>query len=123
MKRNVGGGREPGRAEGEPLSGSRRALVLLFTLTFVGLGAGAALSFNKLVLSLTETPAPSSQAFMPAGLEGGELVLDSARRLMRAQDFQGALRLLDTIPPSELAYPMARDLRAQAEAALAEGKR
>jgi hypothetical protein len=104
----------------------RGALVVAWTLAFAGLGTGVALSFERLFVSLTEAPSPSWQETMPSlstAARSEDAALHSARRLMAEGDFAAALRILDSISPDEPSYPLARELRAQAEVALrgAEG--
>jgi hypothetical protein len=103
----------------------RFALVAGWAVATVAMGAGAALSFESLCVTLTERPTPRGDlAPIPNPLEPSRdsLALRAASQLMGRGDWDGAVRVIDTISPEEPSYPLARQLRAQAERRLVAGE-
>ena len=98
---------------------SRSALVLAWTVLIAAFGGGAALSFDSLLVSLTERPAPRPASEPPLALFAPPArdtrAIESAEGLIAQGDWKGALRVIDTIPATDPAYPRARELRAEAE--------
>jgi len=82
---------------------------------------------RRLLDRLTRAPSPSSRPAPPASSLAapthGERAVADARRLLDQGEAATALALLDRISPDEPAYPFARELRRQAEAALRSGGR
>jgi hypothetical protein len=103
---------------------SRAALVFVWMIAFMGLGAGAALSFESLCARLTQKPVPGRELapLGPPEASTDSLALRSAEQRMEQGDWRGAVRLIDTISPEEPSYPLARELRAQAERRLGSGE-
>ena len=127
---------EPGQwntAEGEESRAAaspawfRRAMIGGWVVVFGLLATGAASSWDRLLDRLTRAPSPSSRPAPPASSLAapthGERAVADARRLLDQGEAATALALLDRISPDEPAYPFARELRRQAEAALRSGGR
>ena len=106
---------------------SRRAVVGGWVLVFGLLATGVASSWDRLLDRLGRAPSPSSQPAPPAtslaSPTPGERAVADARRLLDQGETAAALTVLDRISPDEPAYPFARELRRQAEAALLSGGR
>lgn len=99
----------------------RSAFALACALTFVGLGAGVGVLWERAMMRLAAPPVPRMTA-PPAPGAAATVMSDGtiaeARRLLDAGDAAGAVAVLDRVQPAEPAYPFARQLRAQAERAL-----
>ena len=106
---------------------SRRAVIGGWVLVFGLLATGVASSWDRLLDRLGRAPSPSSQPATPAtsvaAPTSGERAVADARRLLDQGETAAALMVLDRISPDEPAYPFARELRRQAEAALLSGGR
>jgi hypothetical protein len=105
---------------------SRRAVVGGWVLLFGLLATGVASSWDRLLDRLGRAPSPSSQPAPPTSVAAptpGERAVADARRLLDQGETAAALTVLDRISPDEPAYPFARELRRQAEAALLSGGR
>ena len=106
---------------------SRRAVVGGWVLLFGLLATGVASSWDRLLDRLGRAPSPSSRPAPPATSVAaptpGERAVADARRLLDQGENAAALTVLDRISPDEPAYPFARELRRQAEAALLSGGR
>jgi hypothetical protein len=91
------------------------------------LATGVASSWDRLLDRLGRAPSPSSQPAPPAtslaAPTPSERAVADARRLLDQGETAAALTVLDRISPDEPAYPFARELRRQAEAALLSGGR
>lgn len=104
----------------------RAALVLGWALALAILLATVAVSFERIVGRLSGAPRPGSAAtphlssVPPRGF--GEAAVAEARRLLESGDAARALHTLDRIPADDPALPYARQVRAQAEAALGAGR-
>ena len=117
----------PEGVEGDPQRGSaplsfrrwsRGALVAGLTIATAAFGAGAALSFETLCVSLTARPVPRGDfppLANPPEPSRDSVALRSAEQLMGRGNWKGAVLIIDTISPEEPAYPLARELRAEAE--------
>jgi hypothetical protein len=101
---------------------SRRAFALAWTLVVATLASGLAVSWESLLARLVATPSPSARLALAATRLpqplSGERSVSEARRLLDAGDAAAARSVLDQVSPSDAAYPFARQMRAQAEAAL-----
>ena len=126
--------RGPGSAAGETEESgaaaspwSRRAVVAAWVVAFALIATGVASSWDRLLDQLGRAPSPSARpAPAPASLVAlapGERAVADARRLLEQGDTAAALAILDGISPDQPAYPFARELRRQAEAALRSGGR
>lgn len=106
------------RAPGYP----RAALVLGWVVALLVLLGSVAASWERIVGNLSGAPRPASAGAPPmtsVPLRGlGEAAVAEARRLLEAGEAASALRALDRIPADDPALPYARQVRAQAEAAL-----
>jgi hypothetical protein len=102
--------------------GQRKAVVAAWVAAFAVVGGGLAARGERLLLRLVETPRPQSMpASVPTVLpqqSAGHSALSAARELIDRGDAAGALVALGGVLPSEPAYPFARQLREEAEAAL-----
>jgi hypothetical protein len=131
----LNGGRGPWTSAGEAEerafvtspAWSRRALIGGWVVVFGVLATGVASSWDRLLDRLTRAPSPTSQPAPPASSLAaptpGERAVADARRLLEQGETAAALTVLDRISPDEPAYPFARQLRRQAEAALLSGGR
>ena len=94
---------------------------------FALLATGVGSSWDRLLDRLARAPAPSSRPAPPAtslaAPTAGERAVADARRLLDQGETAAALAVLDRISRDEPAYPFARELRRQAEAALRSGGR
>ena len=106
---------------------SRRAVIGGWVVVFGLLATGVGSSWDRLLDRLGRAPSPSSQPAPPATSVAaptpGERAVADARRLLDQGEAAAALMVLDRISPDEPAYPFARELRRQAEAALLSGGR
>jgi len=106
---------------------SRRAVIGGWVVVFGMLATGVASSWERILDRLGRAPAPTSFSAPPAtslaAPTRGERAVADARRLLEQGETAAALSILDRISPDEPAYPFARELRRQAEAALLSGGR
>jgi hypothetical protein len=102
--------------------GQRKVLVAAWAALFALIGGGLAARFEVLLREFVDTPRPRSEPGSGPTLipqqTVGQLALSTARDLIDRGDAAGALAALDRVQPSEPAYPFARQLRVEAEAAL-----
>jgi hypothetical protein len=102
--------------------GQRKVLVAGWAALFAMIGGGLAARFEVLLREFVDTPRPhSAPASAPTLIPQqtvGQVALSTARDLIERGDVVGALAALDRVQPSEPAYPFARQLRVEAEAAL-----
>jgi len=100
----------------------RAVLVFGWVIALVVLLGTVAASWERIVGNLSGAPRPDSAGAPPitsVPLRGlGEAAVAEARRLLEAGEAASALRALDRIPADDPALPYARQVRAQAEAAL-----
>jgi hypothetical protein len=100
----------------------RGVLVFGWVVALVVLIGMVAVSWERIVGKLSGAPRPSSAGAPPItsvpqrGV--GEAAVAEARRLLEVGEAASALRTLDRIPADDPALPYARQVRAQAEAAL-----
>ncbi len=105
---------------------SRRAFATAWCLLVLSLAAIVALSWERLVSRLVETPAPGTRLLPRATLAeptAGARALAEARQRVEKGELHAALDALDRIAPEDAAYPFARQLRerlAQGEPARGE---
>jgi hypothetical protein len=110
-----GEGDDDARAAGAGPLLSRRAFATFWCLLVLALGGGVAFSWEPLLSSLVEAPAPSAR--QPASASRlpeptpGERALREARERVEHGELAEALRVLDAIGPQDAAYPFARQLR------------
>lgn len=114
----------PGRSALAPrVGGSTRMLLVLGWGAALAVVLGlVATSWERIVGDLARTPRPVSQPAPPATSlrepTTAEAALAQARLLLAAGDARSALRLLEQIPTQDPNWPFARQVRAEAEAAL-----
>jgi hypothetical protein len=100
----------------------RRALLASWSLLIVSMGAGLAVSWQRIVGGLLEPPAPASRETPPAteiaAPRAGERALKQASRLLAQGDAAGAVEALNGVPADDPAYPFSLRLRLEAQAAL-----
>jgi len=100
---------------------SRRVFAAACASLFAFLGVGVASTWDGFLARLASAPAPDEaevRAVPPAiAPVEGDRALAEARRRLDAGDAAGALNALDGVAPEQPAYPMARQLRRQAEQA------
>jgi hypothetical protein len=111
----------PARAAGW----SRLATIGIWLLALALFGGTVAASFDRIVRGLAQAPRPRSRpatslATVPPSTLG-QSALAEARRLAASGDARGALQALDSIPPRDPAYPLARRIRSEAERGLFDG--
>jgi hypothetical protein len=104
-------------------SGIPRAVLVAGWAAVLGALLSAVLTrWERIVGRLMSTPRPISAPAPPVTVLSpsppGEAALLEARRLLSRGEARGALLLLDRIPARDPAYPYARRVRAEAEAAL-----
>jgi hypothetical protein len=113
--------------EGTAVPPARRAwvravLIGAWATAFASLAVGVGASWDRLLVSLSRTPSPTSRVGPPTTQvpvpPAGERALAEARELLDRGDAAGALAALDRVPPQEPAYPFARQLRTHAAAVL-----
>lgn len=101
----------------------RRALTAAWAVAFVLLSGAVVSGWERHVARLTRTPLPDPGSAPPAthyAAPGpGEQALASARAHIERGDPRGALLALARVAPEDPAYPLAQQLRAQADRALA----
>jgi hypothetical protein len=101
---------------------ARAALIGAWALAFAALAVGVGTRWDRLLVSLSRTPSPTSRAGPPTTQvpvpPAGERALAEARELLDRGDAAGALAALDRVSPQEPAYPFARQLRTHAAAVL-----
>jgi hypothetical protein len=120
-----------GRAEEAPLrtlpppsrrAWARPALIAAWGMAFASLAVGIGSRWDRLLVSLSRTPSPTSRPGPPTTQvpvpPAGERALTEARELLDRGDAAGALAALDRVSPQEPAYPFARQLRTHAAAVL-----
>lgn len=114
-------------AAGTPAPPARRAwarpvLIGAWAMAFATLAVGVGTRWDRLLVSLSRTPSPTSRAGPPTTQvpvpPAGERALAEARELLDRGDPAGALAALDRVSPQEPAYPFARQLRTHAAAVL-----
>jgi hypothetical protein len=99
-----------------PRSRSRAVFAIACTAVFAALTGGIAASWDGLLDRLSRAPAPrSGPGPTVAGETGASNVVGRARRLLAAGHAPAAIALLDSVSPADPAWPLARQLRAQAE--------
>jgi hypothetical protein len=101
---------------------ARAALIGGWAMAFAALAVGVGSRWDRLLVSLSRTPSPTSRAGPPTTQvpvpAAGERALAEARELLDRGDAAGALATLDRVSPQEPAYPFARQLRTHAAAVL-----
>ena len=125
-----GGWFAPRRSEGEPALAlaagsppgrSRMLLGAVCAALFIVLGAAVAGNWKGLMRRLAQAPVPheTSLAFAaPPGPRADDQTIATARRLLDDGDPARAVVLLDSVHPQQPSYPLARQIRGQAERAL-----
>ena len=100
----------------------RVALIGAWAMGFASLAVGVGTSWDRLLVSLSRTPSPTSRPGPPTTQvpvpAAGERALAEAREQLDNGDAAGALATLDKVKPQEPAYPFARQLRTHAAAVL-----
>ena len=100
----------------------RAALIGAWAVGFALLAVGVGTSWDRLLVSLSRTPSPTSRPGPPTTQvpvpPAGERALAEAREKLDKGDAAGALATLDRVSPQEPAYPFARQLRTHAAAVL-----
>jgi hypothetical protein len=100
----------------------RRAVLACWSVLIVSMGAGLAVSWQRIVGGLLEPPAPASRKTPPvteiAAPRAGERALKQASRLLAQGDAAGAVAALEDVPADDPAYPFSLRLRLEAQAAL-----
>jgi tetratricopeptide (TPR) repeat protein len=100
----------------------RRAVTAAWALAFALLAAVAVSGWESHVARLTGTPLPGSRLAPPAthytAPSQGERALADARAHIDRGDARQALIALDRVRPEDPAYPLAQQLRAQADRTL-----
>jgi hypothetical protein len=100
----------------------RPALIAAWAMGFASMAVGVGSRWDRLLVSLSRTPSPTSRAGPPTTQvpvpAAGERALAEARELLDRGDPAGALAALDRVSPQEPAYPFARQLRTHAAAVL-----
>lgn len=101
---------------------ARPALIAAWAMAFASLAVGVGSGWDRLLLSLSRTPSPTSRPGPPTTQvpepPAGERALSEARELLDRGDAAAALATLDRVSPQEPAYPFARQLRTHAAAVL-----
>ena len=101
---------------------ARPALIAAWAMAFASLAVGVGSRWDRLLVSLSRTPSPTSRPGPPTTQvpvpPAGERALTEARELLDRGDAAGALATLDRVSPQEPAYPFARQLRTHAAAVL-----
>ena len=100
---------------------SRRVFAAACASLFAFLGVGVSSTWDGFLARLASAPAPQEtdvRAVAPTLAPAeGDRALAEARRRLDAGDARGALTALDGVAPEQPAYPLARQLRRQAEQA------
>lgn len=101
---------------------ARPALIAVWAAAFASMAVGVGWSWDRLLVSLAQTPSPTSRPGPPTTQvpvpPAGDRALAEARELLDRGDAAGALAALDRVSPQEPAYPFARQLRTHAAAVL-----
>ena len=101
---------------------ARPALIAAWAMAFASLAVGVGSRWDRLLMSLSRTPSPTSRPGPPTTQvpepPAGERALSEARELLDRGDAAAALATLDRVSPQEPAYPFARQLRTHAAAVL-----
>lgn len=102
----------------------RRALSTAWVLAFVALTAAALSGWEAHVARLTAAPLPATRDVPPItrypAPSAGERAVTEARARLQRGDAAGALAALAAVRPEDPAYPLAAQMRAQADRARAE---
>jgi hypothetical protein len=100
---------------------SRRVFAAACASVFAFLGMAVASTWDGFLARLVRAPSAEEtelRAVVPVGVPAsGDTALAEARRRLEAGDAAGALAALDGVSPEQPAYPLARQLRRQAEQA------
>ena len=122
LRRSDGEGPVLAPSAGSPSGRSRMMLGAVCAALFLILGAAVAAAWDGLMRRLAEAPMPQEMSSVAFSMPPGPLVEDqtiaAARRLLEDGDPARAVALLDGVHPHQPSYPVARQLRGQAERAL-----
>ena len=118
QRRRDSDGPLPTPPAGSPSGRSRMMLGAGCAALFLLLGATVIVNWDGLMRQLAQAPMPQDASVAPPGPRADDPTIAAARRLLEEGHPARAVALLDSVHSQQPSYPLARQLRGQAERAL-----